>query len=110
MAINIPPNVIVEDEEVLQGAFRVLDFTGAGVTITPDGSRATVTIPGAEGVPGGGDMTKNVYDTNNNGVVDNSEKLDGHTYLEVVGCHNLDGGDSAGVYGGTTPVDGGDST
>ena len=32
---------------------------------------------------GGGDMTKAVYDTNDDGIVDNSEKLEGSTKAEV---------------------------
>lgn len=32
---------------------------------------------------GGGDMTKEVYDTNNNGIVDNTEALMGHSYDEI---------------------------
>ena len=36
-------------------------------------------IIGDIGELGGGDMMKATYDTNNNGVVDNAEKLDGHT-------------------------------
>ena len=41
---------------------------------------------------GAGDMLKSIYDTDNNGVVDNSAKLENKTYLEVlqgvypVGC------------------------
>jgi hypothetical protein len=37
----------------------------------------------AKAMPGGGDMTKAVYDTNNNNVVDNSEKLEGSTKAQV---------------------------
>jgi hypothetical protein len=38
---------------------------------------------GADG-QGSGDMTKTVYDTNNNGIVDNAEKVNGHTVLSDV--------------------------
>lgn len=36
------------------------------------------------GLTGGGDMLKSVYDINNNGVVDNSEKVNNHTVLSDV--------------------------
>lgn len=36
------------------------------------------------GLTGGGDMLKSVYDINNNGVVDNSEKVNNHTVLTDV--------------------------
>lgn len=35
-------------------------------------------IPRGQDGTGSGDMTKSVYDTNDNGIVDNSEALDGH--------------------------------
>jgi hypothetical protein len=35
-------------------------------------------------IPGGGDMLKSVYDTDNNGIVDNSELLDGETKEEII--------------------------
>ena len=34
-------------------------------------------------LPGGGDMLKSIYDTGDNGVVDNSEKLEGSTKVQV---------------------------
>ena len=39
-----------------------------------------ISVGGGVGV---GDMLKSVYDTNDNGVVDNSEKLEGKTLAEV---------------------------
>lgn len=36
------------------------------------------------GIVGSGDMLKSVYDTNNSGVVDNSEKVNNHTVLKDV--------------------------
>jgi hypothetical protein len=39
-------------------------------------------------VPGGGDMLKNVYDTDDNGIVDNTERLETNT-LATVQAHNV---------------------
>ena len=36
---------------------------------------------GATGPAGGGDMTKIVYDADNDGVVDEAEKIDGGTFI-----------------------------
>lgn len=62
------------------------------VTTLPAGQNATVENVGNEneavfnfGIPRGqdgtgtGDMSKNIYDTNDNGIVDNSEKVNNHT-------------------------------
>ena len=52
-----------------------------GDTITNDGTK----LPTMKGIVsyvsamGGGDMTKEVYDTNDDGVVDNAEQLNGHS-------------------------------
>ena len=47
-------------------------------TITfDDGTTTTFTVTNGQG--GGGDMTKAVYDTNDNGIVDNAEKVNNHT-------------------------------
>ncbi len=43
-----------------------------------------VSSPGAGG---GGDMTKAVYDTGDNGIVDNSEALSGYDYTKFVDTH-----------------------
>lgn len=59
------------------------------VTVSKVGKVATVTIgtetftltDGADGA-GTGDMLKATYDTNNNGIVDNAEKLDGKSASE----------------------------
>jgi hypothetical protein len=40
---------------------------------------------GGSGSGGGGDMYKSVYDTNNNGIVDNSEKITGLTFPSISG-------------------------
>lgn len=60
------------------------------VSISKVGKVTTITITDVEGVhtatindgndgAGNGDMQKNVYDTNNNGIVDNAEKVNNHT-------------------------------
>lgn len=58
-----------------------------GYTMTPvtfeksDGSNVTVNISAKNGLDGtgSGDMSKSVYDTNNDGIVDNAETVNGHT-------------------------------
>ena len=54
---------------------------------------------------GAGDMTKSVYDTGNNGVVDDSEKLDGNAPSTVCIARttvtDCDGLTEAGTYNGT---------
>lgn len=58
-----------------------------GYTMTPvtfeksDGSNVTVNVSAKNGLDGtgSGDMSKSVYDINNNGIVDNAEKINGHT-------------------------------
>lgn len=45
---------------------------GAGLNVATDG---TISAQGT----GNGDMLKSVYDTNDNGIVDNAEKVNGHT-------------------------------
>lgn len=48
--------------------------------ILPDGAEYEIKDAVArQGVPGGGDMLKSTYDTNNNGIVDDAEKVNGHT-------------------------------
>ena len=39
---------------------------------------------GGGGGSGSGDMTKAVYDTDNNGIVDNSQKVSGYTGKEIM--------------------------
>lgn len=49
------------------------------ITITDvDGTHTATINDGADG-QGSGDMEKSVYDTNNNGTVDNAEKVNNHT-------------------------------
>lgn len=47
------------------------------IDTTPESALATFTV--YNGIDGGGDMTKSVYDTNDNGIVDNAEQVNGHT-------------------------------
>ena len=51
-----------------------------GETVTNDGEKLPTmkAIVSYVSAMGGGDMTKSVYDTNNDGVVDNAEQLAGH--------------------------------
>lgn len=49
------------------------------LTITDvNGTHTATILDGIDGT-GSGDMTKSVYDTNNNGIVDNAEKVNNHT-------------------------------
>lgn len=50
---------------------------------------------GGSGSGGSGDMQKTVYDLNDNGVVDNSEKLNGHTEAQVQDHAPKEHGDEA---------------
>lgn len=54
-----------------------INFTGAGVTATSSSGTVTVSIPGGGTAGGSGDMSKSVYDSDNDGIVDNSEALQG---------------------------------
>lgn len=51
---------------------------GTGTRQGEDTNNAKYWCEQAEGATAGGDMRKAVYDTNNNGIVDNSEALEGH--------------------------------
>lgn len=55
--------------------------TGAGFSYSTDGTNYT-TIEGSSS--GQGDMYTSVYDTNANGIVDNAERVNGHTVLKDV--------------------------
>ena len=49
------------------------------ITITDKNGEHTATILDGEDGSASGDMLKSVYDTNNNGIVDNAEKVNNHT-------------------------------
>lgn len=49
------------------------------ITITDKNGDHTATILDGEDGSASGDMLKSVYDTNNNGIVDNAEKVNNHT-------------------------------
>lgn len=67
-----------------------LDTIPSGGVVSTLGADDT-TIPTSKAVAqaisfaGGGDMLKTTYDKNNNGIVDNSEALEGKTLTQVVG-------------------------
>lgn len=50
---------------------------GKGIYQWDGTSQSWVKISGGGGSGGGGDMYKSVYDTDNDGVVDNAKKIDG---------------------------------
>jgi len=68
---------VVDDSEI--GDKKVLGYSGAADKIVYMHMRGG----GGGSTGGGGDMTKAVYDTNDDGIVDNSEKLEGSTKAEV---------------------------
>lgn len=73
----------IQDEGVLVSSTGILNFIGAAITAITDPPNSRVNVD----VSAIGDMTKAVYDTNNNGVVDDSEKLNGQLptfYLDRV--------------------------
>lgn len=50
------------------------------ITITDvNGTHTATILDGEDGAAASGDMKKEVYDTNNNGIVDNAEKVNNHT-------------------------------
>jgi hypothetical protein len=56
------------------------------ITFTDNTTTTFTVVNGRNGVDGSGsgDMSKSTYDTTNNGVVDNAEKVNGHTVLKDV--------------------------
>jgi hypothetical protein len=63
------------DTTTLKGDVKLKE--GANVTITRDDTNNALVITATPSGGGGGDMYTSVYDTNNNNIVDNSEKLGG---------------------------------
>jgi len=68
-ADGISPTISIAESTPTSYKLNVTDVNG---TIT------TPNLKGADG-QGSGDMLKSVYDTNNNGIVDNAEKVNGFT-------------------------------
>ena len=56
----------------------------ATITITDKNGTTTTEIRDGEDGQGSGDMLKSTYDTNDNGIVDNAEKVNNHTVLTDV--------------------------
>lgn len=56
----------------------------ATITITDENGTTTCEIRDGEDGQGSGDMLKSTYDTDNNGIVDNAEKVNNHTVLSDV--------------------------
>ena len=56
----------------------------ATITITDKDGTTTAEIRDGEDGQGSGDMLKSTYDTDNNGIVDNAEKVNNHTVLTDV--------------------------
>ena len=56
-------------------------IAGTNVTLDKDGNNITINATGSSVA---GDMTKAVYDINNNGIVDNAEKVNGFTVAKNV--------------------------
>ena len=54
------------------------------ITITDATGTQTATIRDGEDGQGSGDMSKSTYDTNNDGIVDNAEKVNNHTVAKDV--------------------------
>ena len=70
-------------------------------TITyTNGSTTTFTVTNGKDGTGSGDMSKSVYDQNNNGIVDNSEKLEGHGASYFARNQSMTGA-SSGTAGAT---------
>lgn len=82
---DVKSNSIVEKVEIsksgtLIGTRKRINFIeGSNVTMTiaDDTTNDDIDVTISASVTGGGDMSKAVYDTTNNGIVDNSEKVNG---------------------------------
>ena len=90
-------NVFKIPSGIAQGDIFHVDSGGSVVKLSAGTSGHFLKTQGAgtnpqwASVPGGGDMLKNVYDTDNNSIVDNSERLEGET-LATVQAHGVDAG------------------
>lgn len=102
-------------EETPAGAITVNAFTNStagtilgsnidgNVSANVDGTGSVAgwsTLVGLVGTKGEGDMKKSTYDTNNNGIVDNSEKVNNHTVDDNVPA-NVFSGQATGTVSGT---------
>ncbi len=80
---------VIQDEGTPLTQRSKLNFVGSNITVTDDvaNDRTIVTVSGIIPSSGGGDMFKAIYDTNNNSIVDNSEKLGGQlpAYYSISG-------------------------
>jgi len=88
MAVAAPqtgaPNIVGSGWEILNKSFDdsgVVKYTDANRPVTTTNKVATMDDISASG---GGDMAKATYDSNDNGVVDNSERVGGNTVLTPV--------------------------
>jgi hypothetical protein len=77
------PKVSVQDEGVLVGRYRVLNFVGDGVTVTDDGHRVTITIGAVTPGP-------TIYDGG---------------FASSIGSSEIDGGVASSTH--ATEIDGG---
>ena len=75
--------------ETGNGISRITKTSTSGLIDTytiyyTDGTSSTFEVRNGADGQGAGDMTKSVYDTNDNGIVDNAEKVDGFTVARNV--------------------------
>ncbi|HAH55322.1 MAG TPA: hypothetical protein DCM02_08595, partial [Flavobacterium sp.] len=77
-AYNNSTNYIIDDAVSYNGSSYICKLATTGNLPTNSTYWDLLAQKGTDGV-GAGDMVKLVYDTNNNGVVDNSEKLNGQS-------------------------------
>jgi hypothetical protein len=102
-------------EETPAGAVTVNPFTNStagtilgsnvdgNISANVDGTGSVAgwsTLVGLVNTKGEGDMKKSTYDTNNNGIVDNSEKVNNHTVNDNVPA-NVFSGQATGTVSGT---------
>ena len=91
MSTNISTKVIIEDEGTIVSSNNIINFTGAGVSVSNVGGEATIVIPGP-GVSTG--LTyKGLWDANlNNPLLTSGVGTVGNYYVvSTAGTTNLDG-------------------
>ncbi len=70
-------NVNVAINETVAPSINIETKEAASITVNPAGVKGDKGEKGTQGLPGLGDMIRSIYDINNNGIVDDAERLGG---------------------------------